>query len=87
VDICTNTGDPDPDMPALITGCTLTHTEMVEEFKTIRADTAAWVAADKQAPLRAWLIANDVRAPAPLGNGEQNPVVPSFESEEQHAQA
>jgi hypothetical protein len=87
VDICTNTGDPDPELPALISGCALTHTEMVEEFKAIRAETAAWVAAKEQARLRAWMISNDVKSPAPSGNGDQGSVTHSFEVEEQHAQA
>jgi hypothetical protein len=87
VDICTSTGDPDPELPALIIGCMFTHTEMVEAFKAIRAETAAWVAADEQSQLRAWLMANDVRASNPNGNGDQSTVAASIEPEEQHAQA
>lgn len=86
VDICTTTGDPDPELPALISRCRLTHAEMVEQFRAIRSETAAWVAAKEQAPLRAWLIANDLKAPSANGKGDQSPLATSFESEEQHAQ-
>ncbi len=61
-EICTATGEPDPDQPSVFSNCHLSHTEMVDVFKTIRSETTAWIAAKEQAELRGWLMANTVRS-------------------------
>jgi hypothetical protein len=73
VEICSRSGEPEPDQPSLIGPCGWSHAEMVALFRTIREEPERWIEAQEQTRLRAWLVANDVH-PTP-GEGAE-PVSP-----------